>query len=529
MANDLVVLKSARSTAPIPLSKRLTQATTYALSGGWFSPSQPLIPQHQETAGRALDYLAGYNLATQPRRDSGIDFYQLRNFAQFYDILRIIIETRKDQISALEWSVVPSDVEAGQVIDDSTKAKIDRATQFFKSPDGRLSWSGWLRSVLEDLFVLDAICFWPVYKGNELLRLESVDPVTIKKVIDESGRTPEPPLPAYQQVLKGVPASNYTKEELLYFQRNTRNGAIYGFGPVEQILMTINIGLRREVSQLQFFTEGNIPEAIAGVPDNWTAVQIQQFQTYWDAMLEGNTGARRHLKFVPADASKIQFLRNAESTLKSDFDEWIVKIMCYAFSVSSQPFMHMMNRATAETAKEEAREEGLGPTLDFVKEICDFILSRILQLDGIEFKWQLEQDEDPQTQSTIDDLYIKNGVWSIDEVRQRMGLEAVGVGNMIWTPQGPIPVKMFADGTAVQALLQPKTSGDDGSGGGDDKPPVKGADDLKSGAKDAQKPDEGDRDQTERDTNGKQVAGKLAKGVRGSSAQRFRYKRRYGY
>ena len=528
MANDLVVLKAARSTAPITLSKRLTQAVSYGLTGGWFSPSAPLIPQHPETAGRALDYLAGYNLSTQPRRDSGIDFYQLRNFAQFYDILRIIIETRKDQVAAFEWSVVPKDSEAGQLLDDETKSKIDRVTQFFKSPDGRSSWAAWLRRLLEDGFVLDAICFWPVYKGNDLLRLESVDPVTIKKVIDESGRTPEPPLPAFQQVLKGVPASNYTSDELIYFQRNSRNGAIYGFGPVEQILMTVNIGLRREVSQLQFFTEGNIPEAISGVPDNWTMTQIQQFQTYWDAMLEGNTAARRHLKFVPADASKIQFLRDGEATLKTDFDEWIVKIICYAFSVSAQPFMHMMNRATAQTAKEEAREEGLGPTLDFVKEICDFIITRVLLIEGVEFKWQVEQDEDPQTQSTIDDIYIKNGVLSIDEVRQRMGLEAVGVGNMIWTPQGPIPVKMFADGTAVQLLIPPPTS-PGSSDGGDKQPPVKGADDLKTKDTDAKKPDEGERDQTERDTSGKQVPAKMAKGVRGPAAPRFRYKKRYGY
>ena len=524
MSNKSLALIQARSIdGAQPLSKRLTQAVSYGLTGGWFSPSAPLLPQHPETAGRALDYLAGYNLSTQPRRDSGIDFYQLRNFAQYYDILRLIIETRKDQVVSMDWAIVPSEKEAGQGLDDETKAKIDRATQFFKSPDGRMSWHAWVRKMMEDILVLDAVAYWPVYKGNELLRLESVDPVTIKKVIDESGRTPEPPLPAYQQIIKGVPASEYTSEELFYFQRNSRNGAIYGFGPVEQALMTINIGLRREVSQLQFFTEGNIPEAIAGVPENWTMTQIAQFQSYWDAMLEGNTGARRHMKFIPADASKVQFLKDAEATLKTDFDEWIVKVICYAFSVSHQPFVSMMNRATAQTAKEEAREEGLGPTLDYVKEICDFLITRLLGLEGVEFKWQLEQEEDPQTQSTIDDLYIRNGVWSIDEVRQRMGLEPVGVGNMIWTGSGPIPVKMFADGTAVQALLSGGAKPPESSDKADEK-----ADDVKDSARDASAPDKGpERDTTERDTEGNQVAGKVAKGV-SRKARTFRG-RRFSY
>ena len=521
MSTSLVLAKNRVESlfSDLTLRKRLTQVMSYGLTGGWFSPQLPLQVTHQETAGRALDYLPGYNLAIKPRRDSGIAFEQLRNFAQFYDLLRLVIETRKDQISAFDWSIVPIDEDADEATTPEIQAHIDEVTEFLRKPDGRVTWHGWLRSVLEDTFVLDSNVFWPVYKGTKLAKLELVDPVTIKKVIDDSGRTPEPPFEAYQQILKGVPASKYTKDELLYYQRNTRTGYIYGFGPVEQILMTVNIGLRREVSQLQYFTEGNIPEAVAGVPDSWTPENIKQFQTAWDALLSGDTGARRHLKFIPGDAAKILMLKGAEALLKSEFDEWLIRIVCYAFSVSPQAFVKQMNRATAQTANEEARQEGLFPMLDYLKDMMDDIIHRAIGYDDIQFLWNTEQDEDPATQSEIDDRYIKNGVWAIDEVRERQGLEPVGAPNMIFTPKGPVPVSMFTDGSAIDLLFQQGGSSNEEQPTEDGKPPDKG---KKSGV--SAKNGSGAANEDDEEGDGKEAGSKSAQKFRKAlSTRRVRY------
>jgi hypothetical protein len=97
---------------------------------------------------------------------------------------------------------------------------------------------------------------------------------------EATGRTPLPPDPAYQQVLKGLPAVNYSRDELIYAIRNPRTNRVYGYSPVEQIIMTVNIAMRRQLSQLQYYTEGNIPEAMIGVPDPWNPDQIRQFQDY---------------------------------------------------------------------------------------------------------------------------------------------------------------------------------------------------------------------------------------------------------
>jgi PAS domain-containing protein len=94
-------------------------------------------------------------------------------------------------------------------------------------------------------------------------------------VLDVTGRTPLPPDPAYQQILKGIPAVDYTADDLVYMVRNPRVWKIYGYSPVEQVITTVNIALRRQVSQLAFYTEGNVPEALGQVPDTWTPKQIR--------------------------------------------------------------------------------------------------------------------------------------------------------------------------------------------------------------------------------------------------------------
>ena len=66
--------------------------------------------------------------------------------------------------------------------------------------------------------------------------------------IGEDGRAPEAPDPAYQQVLHGVPAADFSADEILYLPRNVRAHRLYGMSPVEQVALTVNIALRREAA-----------------------------------------------------------------------------------------------------------------------------------------------------------------------------------------------------------------------------------------------------------------------------------------
>ena len=104
-------------------------------------------------------------------------------------------------------------------------------------------------------------------------------------------------------MLKGQPAVNYSARDIIYRPRNVRAHRVYGYSPVQQVLMTVNIALRHQLWQLDYFTEGSIPDALIGVPQGWTPDQIKQFQDYWDTEFVGDLAKRRRAKFVPGEAA----------------------------------------------------------------------------------------------------------------------------------------------------------------------------------------------------------------------------------
>jgi hypothetical protein len=153
-------------------------------------------------------------------------------------------------------------------------------------------------------------------------------------------------------------------------------------------------------------------------------------------------------------------MKSEEATLKASFDEWIIRIMCFNFGIAPTPFINAVNRATAFTAQEEARDEGLGPTLTFIKSLMDTVIHKALKLEGVEFKWSMEAENDPETQATIDNTMVRAGLRTPNELRQRDGLDAIEGGDVaiIYTGQGGVPLKSVADGSAMQQT--PPTPGD---------------------------------------------------------------------
>lgn len=423
--------KGKETDLPASLIQRVVQGVRYVVGGktpdAWFGPSEPLRPMAQEAVGRQFDYRVGVNLNIKPREYEGVSFEDLRGLADSYDLLRLVIETRKDQLERFKWTIAPR-----KIGNDAQQANCEKVIQFLQFPDGIHTWSTWLRALLEDLLVVDAATVYPRLKRNgELYALELMDGTTIKRVIDQTGRTPMAPAPAYQQILKGLPAVDYSVDELIYMPRNVRTNKLYGYSPVEQVIMSVNIALRRQLSQLQYYTEGNIPEAITGVPETWSVDQIAQFQAYWDALHEGNTAQRRHMKFVPGG---LNMKSTKEPALTNEFDEWLARVVCFAFSIPPTPFVKEVTRANAESNTMEAKKEGLAPQMKWVKNLIDTIIIKYFHNLDIEFQWQIDEEIEPLTQAQIDEIYLSKGVLSVDEIRARIGRKPLGMPAAVYTP-----------------------------------------------------------------------------------------------
>ena len=390
---------------------------------GWFGPGEPMAPQAPpQVKGRSFDFPQAVNLFNQQRKTSLVGFDTLRAFADGYDLLRLIIETRKDAMERLRWVIQPRD--PSEKLSPQKRNRIKDLTKFFLKPDKEHNWNTWLRMLLEDLFVIDAVTLHRrKTRGGKLYALEQIDGATLRRVLDDWGHTPEDPDDtAYQQILKGMPAVNYRGEDIYYRPRNTRVHKIYGYSAVEQIMMTINIGLRRQVFQLNFFTEGNMPNALIGVPETWTPDQIRVFQEWFDNILAGNLGERRRARFVPSAVGKT-YIPTQETELFGKAEEWLARVCCFAFSVSPQPFLQMMNRATADSAAQEAAATGLAPIQNWVKALIDDVLADELDAADLEFIWRGDDELDPSKRQAITEADVKTGLLTLNEGRSANGRE----------------------------------------------------------------------------------------------------------
>jgi SPP1 gp7 family putative phage head morphogenesis protein len=440
----------------------------------WFGPGQPIAPvvpptQSADVRGRQFDFRVNVNTQYTTRDSTdGISFAQMRSLADNYDLMRLVIERRKDQLAKMrptfgltdaaqkmakqkaavaqakkdladheakqkdladnppvpdpETGVIPPKPEAAPQVPEIEQEdpRIVQLREFFAYPDQEHDWETWLRALMEDLLVCDAPCLYPRETlDGSMYALELVDGTTVKRVIDGTGRTPVPPDVAYQQILHGLPAVEYNRDELIYRPRNVRTHKAYGYSPVEQVIMTVNIALRRQVHQLQFYTEGNVPEMIFGVPETWNPDQIKAFQDWWDSLLEGNTAERRHAKFVPGGTKP--FLTK-DGALKDEYDEWLARIVCFAFQIDPTPFVKAVNRATAESAKSQALSEGLAPLMNWVKNLVDYVIHKYFGWTDLEFKWEEEDDTSPQIQAEIICAYSAAGLVTDDEAREKIGM-----------------------------------------------------------------------------------------------------------
>jgi len=411
--------------------KRVASAARYVATGSnkqdWFGPSKPIAPVTDQVEGRRFDYPTGYNLNYTPRSGEALSFEDLRALADNCDILRSVIETRKDQIEALEWNVRVLPEAANGVANDEQKARIAKIKNFLYSPDKENSFAGWIRQILEDMFVIDAVCLYKRRSvAGDLYALEVVDGATMKLLIDDTGRTPLAPQPAYQQVLNGVVAADYSKDEMIYLKHNPRSHKVYGYSHVEQVMITVNILIRRALYQLEYYREGSQPDAFIGLPKEWNQEQIVAFQRHFDAMLAGNLASRRRLRFMPGE---FKYQESKAPPLKDDYDEFLARIICYVFSVSPEPFVSQVNRATAESSQARAVEEGLLPLKRYVSGLINRVIREDFNSSDLEFVWQDARRQSASEAAQIDVAYVNAGIMSIAEVRTRLGLgDCVGGG-----------------------------------------------------------------------------------------------------
>lgn len=447
--------------------------------GEWFGPGQPMATAGPEDVkGRQFDYMQSSNINYIPKRETtekGLDFPTIRYLCNpamgGLDLLRLAIETVKDKMSTQAWTIRVKDKKDGS---QSAKDEAKLIMQALQRPDGIHSFRAWQRMVFEDPLSIDHNFIYkspaPKWMKSPFKFIpEPIDGGLFKLLLDGDGRRPLPVEEAYQQILHGMVGAAYTPQELLYFPYNPLPQRAYAMGPVEQFVGIVNIALRRQLSVSQYYSEGNVPDALIGVPEDWKTAQIKEFQEYWDMLLEGNTAERRHAKFVPGGMTP-HFTRDPK--LKDDEDDYLSRIICFCYGLSSTALVKATNRAVAGTQHQEAQEEGLEPRKIWFKDVVDNIVSEVYEEPDFEFAYQDEEIQDPLVKAQVFQIALggptgAGKAWlTIDEVREKTGEpQMTPEQEEELKPPDPVPPVIGPDGKPLPPPIP---------GGSPGKPPVPG-------------------------------------------------------
>jgi hypothetical protein len=442
-----------------------------------FGPLQPFRPIGGTVAQPWISQIQpGQNLTYTPRAREKYTSIDLRN-ASMYDLCRIIIENVEDQVSRMPLNIRLKR-KPGESGKDYAKRKPDQAIlneigARLENPNSEQHRSQFIRMLLDDMLVGDfaSVLVRRSAKGT-VYDFRAIDGAQIARYFDAYGGTPMPPDPAYAQVWDagksggvGIPWVNLTTDQLIYAMRNLKTYRLYGMSPVEQAITTIMVGDLRLTFQKNYYTDGSIPDAMQIVPTKISPEKIKEAQNVMNAELSGILSKRRQIRLLQGftDDGKDQIIFPKAELLKDEFDDYVIRVLCYCFGTSPQRLQRVMGMRSGQVNQDAAEKEGLEPWLDWAQScIWNPMVQRYMGFPDYEAQYEIDADVDPHVQAQIDDLNLRNGSVLIDEVREDRGempyVDGSGEKPLVITATGAVPLSPEdqIDHAAAMADAMPK-------------------------------------------------------------------------
>ena len=488
LQNQLQQAQAPDPTLGTPFASRVPSSdwSTVAQMG----PGQPATPFPLGGEPRQWVYRVGWNFPTPPDSDRKIDGQLLRQLADTFYLLRRALEVRKAEICALEWDIVPSaealsdprygatQRERAKYIQKEFGPLMKKMREFWRNPEGyyttrngvdwvrkgTIAYKDWLNAVVEDYFVGDWITLWPeTTLGGELLSLARVDGEHTKVLLTLDGRLPQPPLPAYQQYLYGVPRANFTQDDLYWWPRNLRNITPYGFSHVEQMLILTLLGLKFDQWNVAMYTESTMPMGLLEGPEGVSPDQIADIADFLNGQV-ANLPERLRIHPVPS-GTKFQAIK--PFIFDPNIANWIVDLTCAGMDVTRQELgfapsnsegLGGAGHAEAQTALD--KRKGTVPLARWLEEKFNRVNRDWFDPEGIlEFRFTDFITEDLNSKYEANDKALRSGQLSLDQVLEDLGGQGIGMGHFIETKVGVIlpEEQLLITGSGVQSLKAPVT------------------------------------------------------------------------
>lgn len=439
-----------------------------------YAPGAPLLPIPGVTppAGpRQWSFPVGGNISMVPRGEEEYSFDDLRALARIYDGFQICKQVWLDYASKLNIAIELRPELQTEDLDMSKYAKdIAFYTDWFAYPDKQRDMKSWLRLAVGEQLDIDAVAIYPRLANNgSLYALEILDGATIKPLVDDRGRRPEPPFPAYEQYLYGgVPAAWLTTNELIYMIETEKTNGLYGTSRVEKVLMRANQALRKQSKDLLKFTEGTVPAGFIQIPSDspWTQDQLEEFEINLNALMAGNDMMRARLKVLPKGFVHVPTDDPiTQATQQTLMDTFLMNITASAFGLTMAElgFTENVNKSSGESQENVVYRRTMAPLISRYEDLLTMVLRKYFNENRFVVKFKgFEQEEDFQMKANSFSVLVTAGIQSPTQAAQALHLpvyEDINVPPFVMTKSGPFVISDLANDALRDAQVQAQLAG----------------------------------------------------------------------
>ena len=382
----------------------------------------------------------------------------LEDVADNCDVVRRCIDIRKGAIQEKDWDIALTDWAVAEIMEargerNAARAeslgrkqfepKIREIREFLQEPDrqNHLDWTEWLGNFLEEHFVFDAPTVYPVRTlGGGLHSLRIVDGSTIKPLRDVYGNIPQPPFPAYQQVLYGFPRGEFTAseepdgeysaDELFYRPRDRRSRRVYGTSPTEKALPAALLWMLRQEWLKKEYTHGTLPASFVEADLSMQPADRTQWEESFNLRMEGDSAARQQIKVLPGGFKNPVFVPQIGEKYTANYDEFLIKqigsrfaVMPTQLGIIPQGTGGMLGYGRQPGEQDISETLGDGPLEEWLVDVLNVILRRYLGMPK-ELTFAFTGggiDEDAQTRAQTNQIMLFSGQKTENDIRAENG------------------------------------------------------------------------------------------------------------
>ena len=347
----------------------------------------------------------------------------LRRFAET-PVARRAINTIKDRIAGMGWRIQPR---RGRVL-DTGDARIAQLTEILEAPNPDDSFRSFAEQILEDVIVggYGAAELVPGVDGSRALTLWPVDGATIRMRADWDGG---PTSARYVQVTGTFgPDGQVTlaDDELMYIRLNPRTHTPFGLGRLEVAFETISefLGAHRYAARLASNSVVQYALWLQGL----TPTHHERLIRWWQDEIEG-TG-RVPILSAEQKPEVLRFGAGTDADLRLSWQQFLIRIIADAFDLPGQ-YLGLesdVNRASSGQLAADAFQTAIVPTARlFAEHITRDVIGKKLGWSDLEFVFTDLDAANPIEQAQIDEILLRSGVLTVNEVRNQRGLAEIGM------------------------------------------------------------------------------------------------------